>query len=93
MGGRVSRKVSPDLGRGLQSSPLQGLQGLQGGRRGAERQGHGEALPAPRDSPPDREGAVRVRGWDCEAGPQREGRSAAGGARPRFPGSDPDSRG
>ena len=82
-GGRVSK--SPNLGRGLDSSPLQGL---QGGRRGAKRPEHGETLPAPCDSPPDREGAVRVRGSDCKAGPQREGRSA-GGARPRFPGKRP----
>lgn len=84
-GGRVSKKVSPNLGRGLHSSPLQGL---QGGRRSAKHPEHGETLPAPRDSPPDREGAVRARGSDCEAGPQREGRSA-GGARPRFPGKRP----
>lgn len=81
VGVRVSRKERPDLGRGLQSLPLLCL---QGGRRGAERPGHGETLPAPRDPPPDREGAVRVRGSDCEAGRQRDGR-LAGGVRPRFP--------
>lgn len=86
-GVRVSRKVRPDLGRCSVRRAARAV-------RSAPTRG---TLPAPRDPPPGREGAVRVRGSDCEAGRQRSGRSAGGvrprvpsrGVRPRLPGKRP----
>lgn len=83
VGGRVSKKVSPNLVR----PSLLAAAGSAGRPAQCRHPEHRETLPAPRDSPPDREGGARPR-LGLQTGPQREGRSA-GGARPRFPGKRP----
>ena len=89
---RVSRKVRPDLGRGLRSSPLQCP---QGGRRGAERPGHGKLSRPPRSPSWPGGGGARprlgLRGGPA-AGRTLGGRSEtlpSGGVRPRLPGKRP----